>query len=415
MNRRILVLLAALLLPLPARAQAPALRIAAPGASIEVPGALHRGYPAYPASALQAIGASVEETPRGVRVVLFGDTLNFEATSPFFVAGGRAVQLAGAVYREGGIVYLPHQLFAEWLPERFARDLAFSGTTLRVLARDAGARPPAASPRAATQPPATPPPVARTEVERPPVATPRPQQRARTERVVVIDPGHGGRDPGKVGPNGVREKDVVLSVGHQLAALLRQRGYEVHMTRTDDTLVPLAERPRMANKLKAGRPAALFISLHANSGPPRAEGFETFFLSEARTEDERRVAEIENAAIAFEDRPADEPLPELEHILKNLLNDHYLIASNNLAETVQRHLAGFHAGPNRGVKQAGFRVLVGAFMPAVLVELAFVSNTREAALLASAPFQQKLAWALADATDEFFASHEHLWVAGTGQ
>jgi N-acetylmuramoyl-L-alanine amidase len=207
---------------------------------------------------------------------------------------------------------------------------------------------------------------------------------------------------------------VTLAVSLRLAALLRERGYEVHLTRTTDVIVPLAERPKLANQWKAGRPAALFMSIHANSGPPHARGFETFFLSEARTEDERRVAEMENAAVRFEENGPATPDDgaELDRILNHLRNDFYLRASYDLAEVIQRRLALTHPGPNRGVKQAGFRVLIGAFMPAVLVEIGFLSHSGEAAQLATAAFQQRIAWGLADAVDEFFVGHEHLWAVG---
>src|SRR5690606_42087182 len=178
--------------------------------------------------------------------------------------------------------------------------------------------------------------------------------------------------------------------------------------------IALAERPRMANEWKAGRPAALFISIHANSATnPSVKGFETFFLSAARTEDERRVAEMENAAVEFEDggEAVESHDQDLDWILNTLRNDFYLRASNDLAEVIQRKIGAIHPGPNRGVKQAGFRVLIGAFMPAVLVELAFISNREEAQLLGSATFQRRVSRALADAIDEFFRTHEHLWVS----
>jgi N-acetylmuramoyl-L-alanine amidase len=230
-------------------------------------------------------------------------------------------------------------------------------------------------------------------------------------RVVVIDPGHGGPDPGKIGPNGLREKDVTLMVSQRLASVLRHRGYEVHLTRTTDTLISLADRPRLANRWQADRPVAVFLSIHANSAPTTAaRGFETFFLSEARTEDERRVAEMENAAIRFEDDPAIPADGELDRVLNNLRSDFLLRASHELATVMQEKLAAFHPGPNRGVKRAGFYVLVGAIMPAVLIETAFISNGGEAALLGTQSFQQSLAWGIADAVDEFFRRNEHLWL-----
>lgn len=383
--------------PLRAVAQPPALAIQGAGDPVRIAPADHRGHPAYPASALTALGAQWEEEPAGARAVLFGDTLRFELHSPFFTVQGRTFQLVAPVYRAGGAVYLPHQLFVEWLPAHYPERLRYADGVLRLTpAASADARGAAAA----------------REAERTPAEAP--SQGHRPTRVVIIDPGHGGRDPGKIGPNGLREKDVVLAISRRLAALLRSRdGYEVHLTRTTDTLIALDDRPALANRWKAGRPAAVYISIHANSATRGARGFETFFLSEARTDDERRVAEMENAAVAFEERRdnGNGDSHELGAILNTLRNDFYLRASNNLAEIVQRRLAAFHPGPNRGVKQGGLVVLIGAFMPAVLVETAFISDPREARLLGTSDFQQKIAFALAEAVDEFFASHEHLWLA----
>jgi N-acetylmuramoyl-L-alanine amidase len=230
-----------------------------------------------------------------------------------------------------------------------------------------------------------------------------------TGRVVVIDAGHGGRDPGKIGANGLAEKNVTLSVATKLAGLLRERGFEVHLTRTRDTLIALADRPHLANKWKNSRPAALFVSVHANSGVASAQGFETYFLSEARTEDERRVAEMENAAVAYEEKKANSG-PALDIVLNGLRNDYYQRASNDFAEVVQRELGAFHPGKNRGVKQAGFRVLVGALMPAVLVEIGFMSHPEEVRLLGTSSFQDKVAFGIARSISSFFESHAHLWV-----
>jgi len=128
-------------------------------------------------------------------------------------------------------------------------------------------------------------------------------------------------------------------------------------------------------------------------------------------EDERRVAEMENAAVKYEDSPDPMGGEGLDLILNHLRNDFYQRASNDFAEVVQRRIASFHPGPDRGVKQAGFRVLVGAFMPAILVEMAFISNRGEATLLGQDRFRERMSKALADAVDEFFAQHEHLWTA----
>ncbi|MEX2572214.1 MAG: N-acetylmuramoyl-L-alanine amidase [Gemmatimonadota bacterium] len=230
-------------------------------------------------------------------------------------------------------------------------------------------------------------------------------QTAAAERLVVIDAGHGGVDPGARGPSGTLEKTVVLDIARRLEALLRaDPSYDVRLTRTTDTLVPLADRPRFANlwrERKGTSPPSLFISLHANAHRQRSvRGVETYFLSEALTDDARRVAAFENAAQRFEESaPSDDPLG---FILTDLRQNHYLRESSEGAALIQRRLASFHPGPDRGVKQAGFVVLEGAFMPAVLVELGFISNPEEEALLSSAAHQDRLAGELARAVFDFF-------------
>lgn len=365
-----------------ATAPAPSLRLAGGADEDAAAGVFVDGAAAYPLSTLTRFGAVVSMGAAESRAILFGDTLVFATGSPFFRTGAGVHQLAYPVSRVDSEVYLPEQFFLEWLPSRFDDRLAFRGGTLH-----------------STEP----------LVAYVPARAPAP---APVERIVVVDPGHGGRDSGKIGPNGLAEKDIVLAIGVRLAALLEERGYEVHLTRERDTLIALADRPHLANQWKGTRQRALFVSIHANSWQPSVRGFETYFLSDARTEDARRVEEMENSAQAFEDGDGGD-LEETDLILNSLRNDFYVRASNDLAEVVQRSLAEFHSGPNRGVKQAGFRVLVGALMPAVLVETAYLSNPREARLLGTAEFQQDLANGIADAIDRFFAQHEHLWAAGS--
>src|SRR5690606_7098916 len=131
-------------------------------------------------------------------------------------------------------------------------------------------------------------------------------------------------------------------------------------------------------------------------------GFETFFLSDARTEDERRVAEMEHESIRFDENHGSAAEDDGLGQIHNTLRSEFLMrASHDLAATVQSNLAAFHPGPNRGVKRAGFYVLVGTIMPAVLIETAFISNRSEAGLLGTKSFQEKIAWGIADSVDEF--------------
>ena len=395
---RVAVALAALGLPATAIAQAP-LTIGAGDAATSVSAALHRGYAAYPATALRALGMDVSSGAAGARIVAWRDTIVLHALSPFFTTGEQLHHLAHPAYAEGGVVYLPRQFFTEWLPARFADSLAVADGAL--VRRGAPARAAAADTTPRTRdaaPLGTPAP--------PPQPAPDPRDLA---RVVVIDAGHGGPDAGAVGPGGIREKDVTLGVALRLAALLRSRpGYEVHLTRATDTLIALFDRPRLANQWKDGRAASLFVSIHANSHRDRdARGFETFILSEARTADERAVAERENAAAAY-DRRDGAPQDELSFILSDLRNEFYVHASHDLASLVQARLDPYHSGVNRGVKQAAFVVLVGAYMPAVLVETAFISNASEERMLASSSFQDQAALALSNAIEEFFDTHAYL-------
>lgn len=381
--RTAILLFATLLAAAPARAQAPSLRIAAENGDHRIDGAVLDGAAAFPIRALTRIGAFLETDDTQTRAVLFGDTLVFTIGSPYVRTGTGVHQLAYPVRRVEGDVFVPEQFFLEWLPQRFSGELAWRAGALH-----------------STVPLAEPGALAHSRAEAP------------VQRVVVIDPGHGGRDAGKIGPNGLAEKDAVLAIGIRLADLLRDRGYEVHLTRDRDTLIALADRPRMANAWKGERQRSVFVSIHANSWRSSVRGFETYFLSDARTEDARRVAEMENAVQELEDGDGDD-LDEMDLILASLRNDFYVRASNDLAEVVQRSLADFHSGPDRGVKQAGFRVLVGALMPAVLVETAYMSNPDEARMLGTSAFRQQLAYGIAEAIDRFFEQHEHLWTAGT--
>ncbi|HEV2150569.1 MAG TPA: N-acetylmuramoyl-L-alanine amidase, partial [Longimicrobiaceae bacterium] len=223
------------------------------------------------------------------------------------------------------------------------------------------------------------------------------------KRLVVVDAGHGGVDPGAAGPGGAREKVITLAVARRLAEILRQNPeYEVRMTRDRDTLIALRDRTRLANGWRKEGQPALFISIHCNANPSRAaRGFETYFLSEAKTADAKRVEEMENAAEKYEADHGAKRDP-LSFILHDLRQNKYLRDSNDWAGIIQDELHHVHPGPNRGVKQAGFYVLNGAFMPAVLVEIGFISNRQEEEMLRSARYQGLIAERLARSVDAFF-------------
>jgi N-acetylmuramoyl-L-alanine amidase len=212
--------------------------------------------------------------------------------------------------------------------------------------------------------------------------------------VVVIDAGHGGEDRGARGLAGVLEKELVLDVAARVAGRLREAGLHVVMTRDGDETVPLQERTAIANRARAD----LFVSIHANSAPASAaRGVETYFCSlEASDDEARQVAAREN--LASGERPDDAPETDpLVAILGDLVNTEHLVESQEFARIAQNELAAELSAPNRGVKQAPFVVLMGAQMPASLVEIGFVTNPREARALAGEGRRRQIADGLARA------------------
>ena len=248
-------------------------------------------------------------------------------------------------------------------------------------------------------------------------AVPAPKARP----VIIVDAGHGGPDAGMTGPIGkgtkIYEKNITLAVAKRLGAHLTRRGMDVVYTRTTDTLIDLSDRGQIANK--AG--GALFVSIHVNASNPTwrdgvtMRGFETYFLSDAKTDDAQRVEEMENASVKFEavrDMSKEDPL---SFILSDMKQNEHLRESAELAEIIQERLALLHPGPSRGVKQAGFRVLVTAFMPAVLVEIGFGTNAAEASYLNDTRKQSAIASAVADAAVEYLRRYERRVSGGTGR
>lgn len=252
--------------------------------------------------------------------------------------------------------------------------------------------------------------------DRPRPSVERAARPARNRPRVVIDAGHGGRDPGGLMRGSMSEKDVALQVALKVGDVLRAGGVDVVFTRTTDTLVALDDRGRIANQAQGD----VFISIHVNAANPRwrdpaaARGFETYFLAEARTDDARRVEQMENEVVRFESSEKVASNDALSFILSDMKQNEHLRESSDLAEIVQRHLHGVHPGPNRGVKQASFRVLVSAFMPAVLVELGFGTNAEEAAFMAEPVKQRAMARAISEATTEYLERHQRRVGSGSG-
>jgi N-acetylmuramoyl-L-alanine amidase len=213
---------------------------------------------------------------------------------------------------------------------------------------------------------------------------------------IVIDPGHGGDDTGAIAANGLSERDLTMAVARRLASELRARGHAVRLTRTDGEGRALSDRTALANRLEA----KLFISLHANaSNFSSVKGAETYYMSlddQATDEAAAATARLENEAGA-----RDEPQSDLDLILWDLAQASVLNESAELAVSVQTRLNALLGIRDRGVKQAPFVVLTGATMPAILVEVGFLSNPAEASRLAEAEHQQALAQTVATGVEAF--------------
>ncbi len=233
---------------------------------------------------------------------------------------------------------------------------------------------------------------------------------------VVLDPGHGGVDEGAVHQaksEKVTEKDVTLLIALETAKKLRSRGFEVYLTRDGDQGLSLSDRTAFANRKKADA----FISIHMNAsaGPDsgHAYGIETYFLNNTSDESSKRLAHFENSVlIGSTDHPVDSPEGlDVALILKDLRLDANLSESKRLACHLQHQLVQFTAKTpsevvatsprNRGVKQALFYVLLGADMPAALVEAGFISQKRDRALVLSRRGQQQIAAAIAYSLERF--------------
>ncbi len=220
-------------------------------------------------------------------------------------------------------------------------------------------------------------------------------------KIIVIDAGHGGKDPGAIGYRKYREKVVVLGIAKELRNILKSRGYKVYMTRDGDYFVKLRNRTKFANK----KHADIFVSIHANAVGPRhantTYGIESYYLSPSRSTRAKNVAAKENSADL-----ADMNFYGKESFL-NTLNSHNIIAANKLAIDLQRSALGELKHKYRHVKDAGVRegpfwVLVGAQMPAVLVEVGFITNPSEARRLVNKKYQKTLAKGLANGVERYF-------------
>ncbi len=359
-----------------------------------VPVTTERGAAAVAAARLgPPLGLTVVLDGSRVTVGLSGTVFVFQLGAAFVRAGGVVYGLVGEPYVARDTVFLPVHWLADCVPRalggRYRWDPASGADVGRLVEL------PVANAVAAAAPPgvaSAPPPASST-------AAPNPLTGLRLHHTVVIDPGHGGVDPGNPGryfPSHLVEKDITLAIGRLLRAELVRRAIAVMLTRSTDTLIDLTDRGALC---KAA--CDLFVSIHVNAMPEsrradRVSGVETYFLSDAKTEDQQRVAQMENEAIRFETGTSSAATGPLGFILRDLQLNEYLRESAQLARLVQDSAGRIHPGGDRGVQQAGFTVLTTARRPAILVETGFATNRTDGAFLASSLGQHKIASAIAD-------------------
>jgi len=212
---------------------------------------------------------------------------------------------------------------------------------------------------------------------------------------IMLDPGHGGLDPGAVGEGGLLEKDVVLEITRKVKALLEMKGYDVFMTRNKDRFISLQKRARMANRRKVD----LFVSIHANAAVNHlAQGTETFYYAPASDPLARALATLENAVLKLEPQGDNgttrnsSPTGEKNGRLTN---------SIHAARAVQKKIRKVTSCPDRGIKAAEFYVLKKTQMPSILVETGFLSHTGERELLASSNYRDRMARAIARGISDY--------------
>ncbi len=231
---------------------------------------------------------------------------------------------------------------------------------------------------------------------------------------IIIDAGHGGKDPGAIGRGGLKEKTITLSIAKKLSAILEKEmtGITINHTRTDDRFIELAERTNMANRwLRKGK-NGLFVSVHINASiSHRISGFETYFLSQNPSNEEaRNTAALENNVVVLEDKKkSKERYHDVDYVEAMMLTTQIQKESSMLATSIQNGIdRKIRAFKSRGVKKADFFVLRGSLMPAVLVEAGYITNRKEAGYLKKAYYQKKIARGIADGVKDFIKKYNRL-------
>ena len=363
--------------------------IATPRGQTIIPVTTERGAAAVAAPLLTApLGLTSVTTDSQTTLTLGGMSFTLRVGVPFARVGADFCNLAAEPYVARDTLFLPIPFLSNCIPQALPRYRwePVGGRLVESLLATTVVRPDTEVP-VVIHP-------------RPRPLPPNPMTGLRLHHVVAIDPGHGGVDPGapKNGgylPRGQHEKDITFAIARILRGILLDRGIEVDMTRGSDTLISLYDRPYTCSDA-----CDLFVSIHVNSmpegrGQSRAHGIETYFLSDATTEDAARVAKMENDAVRYQ-RDSGADTSRNAFIFRDLAQNEILRESAQLAQVIQQQVGAVAPGGDRGVQQARFWVLSYAHRPAVLVETGFATNKEDAQFLGTGAGQQKIALAIAN-------------------
>ncbi len=227
---------------------------------------------------------------------------------------------------------------------------------------------------------------------------------------IIIDPGHGGKDPGAIGKGGLKEKWITLKISKILEDYLKTRlkNIKIKLTRSSDKFIELAERTQMANRMLKKKENGLFISIHVNASILHSvSGFETYFLSQNPSNEEARTtAALENNVIILEENTRKNAYNDVQHVEAIMLNTQIQKESSMLAGYIQKNIdEKILESKSKGVKNADFFVLRGSLMPAVLVEVGFISNVKEAGNLKKYNYQKKLAHGIGEGIMQFIKEY----------
>lgn len=338
---------------------------------------------------------------------------------PYLYSNGNAVKLSTPTLYEDGIVWSPVNETVEIFSKAFSKTYRLDSVALRLISepvpdpaknsiqtKPEPAKGTATSaPKPATAETKTPKtePAAKTGKSDPKISNDRKAPAgSRKVQNIVIDPGHGGKDPGAIGKIS-NEKDIVLSVAKLLAKELTDRGFQVKLTRDTDKFIQLSERPQIANRWNGD----LFISLHCNAidgaRKAKAKGFRIYVLRDPESEEDRAIARRENkVASLYGDKNSKDELSPLDWLKIQARLEQYKQASYTFTEKViESYEGGKISKMGSGAGGAGFMVLVGAFMPATLIELGFISNPDEERYMNSDKGQRDMARRIAIGVSEY--------------